>query len=108
MTVRSLRNGRTFHRFRIGEEEQTQQEAVQQIVVTPTTATAWVEFHPEVGCLSHGYLGNSCRGTFSIYAIGRAGSRTLATNLAAQPTPSLNGTDLTWTAGGQRSSTMLA
>jgi hypothetical protein len=103
MSVRSLRNGRVLHRFKLGTDED-----VQEIVVTRTGATAWVEFNREPGCFSFGHDGNRCYGTFSIYMVGASGFRALALNLATEPTLTLTGVRLTWTLGGQRSSTTLA
>ena len=108
MSVRSLRSGRMLHRFKLRTVEYAQVEDVQEIVLTPAGATAWVEFNPEPGCSSFGHDGNRCYGTFSIYAVGASGFRALAVDLAAEPTLSLAGARLTWSAGGQRSSTTLA
>ena len=102
MSVRSLRNGRMLHRFKLNTNED-----VQQIVLTPTGATAWIEFNREPGCFSFGHDGNRCYGTFSIYAVGKSGFRTLALNLTAEPTLSLVGIRLRWTAGVQGSTTTL-
>jgi hypothetical protein len=103
MSVRSVRTGRMLHRFRLGTNED-----VQEIVLTPTAATAWVEFNREPGCYSFGHSGSRCYGTFSIYAVGRSGFRVLALNLATEPTLSLAGDRLTWATGDERSSTKLA
>lgn len=103
MSVRSLRNGRMLHRYKLGTDED-----VQQIVLTPTGAIAWVEFNREPGCFSFGHDGNRCYGTFSIYSVSKSGFRALALNLATEPTLSLASARLTWTAGSQRSSTTLA
>jgi hypothetical protein len=102
MSVRSLRNGRMLHRFMLGTDED-----VQEIVLTRAGATAWVEFNREPGCFSFGHDGNRCYGTFSIYAVGTSGFHPLALNLAAEPTLSLAGARLTWTAGSESSSTPL-
>jgi hypothetical protein len=102
MSVRSLRNGRMLHRFKLGTDED-----VQEIVLTPTGSTAWVEFNREPDCFSFGHDGNRCYGTFSIYAVGASGFHALALNLASEPTLSLAGACLTWAAGGQHSSTTL-
>jgi hypothetical protein len=103
MSVRRLRTGRVLHRFKLGTGED-----VQEIVVTPTAATAWIEFNREPGCFSWGHAGNRCYGTYSIYAVDASGFHALALNLAAEPTLSLTGARLTWTAAGQSSSTTLA
>ncbi len=103
MSVRNLRNGRMLHRFKLSTNED-----VQQIVLTQTGATAWVEFNREPGCFSFGHDGNRCYGTFSIYAVGKSGFRALALSLIAEPTLSLAGPRLTWTAGGHGSTTTLA
>ncbi len=102
MSVRSLPNGRVLHRFKLGTNED-----VQEIVVTRTGATAWVEFNREPGCFSFGHDGNRCYGTFSIDMVGASGFRALAVNLASEPTLTLTGARLTWASGGQQSSTML-
>jgi hypothetical protein len=102
MSVRSLPNGHVLHHFRLGTNED-----VQEIVVTRTGATAWVEFNREPGCFSFGHDGNRCYGTFSIYTVGASGFRALAVNLTTEPTLTLAGDHLTWVLAGQQSSTML-
>ncbi len=103
MSVRNLRTGRVLHRFKLGTNED-----VQEVVVTRTGATAWVEFNREPGCFSFGHDGNRCYGTFSIYTVGTSGFRALALNLATEPRLTLTDADLTWTWGDQGSSTTLA
>jgi hypothetical protein len=107
MSVRSLRSDRMLHHIKLPTVEYAQVEDVQEIVLTPGGATAWVEFNSEPGCSSWGHDGNRCFGTFSIYAVSSSEFRPLALSLAAEPTLNLTGNRLTWTAGLQSSTTTL-